>query len=470
MTEQIQQYNTYTTNYWDADVVVYTQNGNYYAVSSDGTIICTGSPTSCIQEAVNYLYNTKGGGKIYIKSGTYYINQNVVFPWHNGEDVIIEGEGPGNGIGALGTGTVIQINAPALVQSYQAVHGWMPAYTWLRLYLRNLTINISGDYSQLGAVYPFNMYCVWAKLDNVQLSTTNLTINTGTHIFEFGKGGAPGQGVVWTNVYLGLQINGITNPNSQYPPYGLQVNYEGFTWIGGGVDLNIPNPNNVFVPIRLMTPANNRIILKSIPLYIGSGCATPCMAYYIELDGASSAGPGAELELDDVEFPDVSYTSTGYHVYTSNVVTNTTGLGIVIAKRVLLHEGGPQIVPSVYGFVYQPGMLNVQKVSVPVGTGGNYGSPVNVNVAYANIVGATINVSNVASGETITVKLTMYYVDGSSTSETLTFNSSTTYTLGLNDYLNLANPSGVPKWYLQVQAASNLSSTSASVTVQIVTQ
>jgi len=85
-------------------------------------------------------------------------------------------------------------------------------------------------------------------------------------------------------------------------------------------------------------------------------------------------------------------------------------------------------------------------------------------------VGATINVSNVASGEAITVKLTMYYVDGSSTSETLSFSSSTTYTLGLNDYLNLANTSGVPKRYLQVQASSNLSSTSASVTVQAVTQ
>jgi len=125
-----------------------------------------------------------------------------------------------------------------------------------------------------------------------------------------------------------------------------------------------------------MMSANNRIIPQSIPLFIGTGCATPCMAYYIELDGVSSAGPGVELELDDVEFPDVSYTSTGYHIYTSNMVTNTEGLGIVVAKRVFLHEGGPQIVPSVYGFVYQPGMLNVQKVSVPVGAGGSYGSPV----------------------------------------------------------------------------------------------
>ena len=94
----------------------------------------------------------------------------------------------------------------------------------------------------------------------------------------------------------------------------------------------------------------------------------------------------------------------------------------------------------------------------------------NISVAYANILGITISVSNVASGETISVELTMVYADGSTTSETLTFNSSTTYTLGLNDYLNLANTSGVPKKYLQVQASSNLSSTSATVTVEVVTQ
>jgi len=168
--------------------------------------------------------------------------------------------------------------------------------------------------------------------------------------------------------------------------------------------------------------------------------------------------------LVDVELPDLSYVSSGYHINVGN------GSGIVINRWTTIHEAGPPTVPTVYGFLYQPGMLLKQSVSVPVGTGGSYGNAVNINVAYADILGITISVSNVASGETISVKLTMVYADGSTASETLTFSSSTTYTLGLDDYLNLANTSGLPKWYLQVQASSNLSSTSASVTVQVVTQ
>jgi parallel beta-helix repeat protein len=88
--QQLQQYNTYTTNYWDADAVVYTQNGNYYAVSHDGTTICTGSPTSCIQEAINYVANL-GGGKVFIRSGQYMINQTILIQGMS--DIMIVGSG-----------------------------------------------------------------------------------------------------------------------------------------------------------------------------------------------------------------------------------------------------------------------------------------------------------------------------------------------------------------------------------------
>ena len=78
VTEQVQQYNTYTTNYWDADAVVYTENGNYYAVSYDGTTICTGSPTACIQEAINYVINNKTIGVVLIRSGTYTVSGEIL--------------------------------------------------------------------------------------------------------------------------------------------------------------------------------------------------------------------------------------------------------------------------------------------------------------------------------------------------------------------------------------------------------
>jgi hypothetical protein len=447
VTEQVQQYNTYTTNYWDADAVVYTKNSNYYAVSHDGTTICTGSPTSCIQEVINYLYNTKGSGKIYIRTGTYYINQNVVFPWHNGEDVIIEGEGMDR--------TIIQINAPNTVQSYSAATGqYIGAAQWLNLFLRDLGINVVGDYSSFtGGI--FNMYQVWAKLDNVMLSGSYLKTQTLTSIFSFGGSGAPGKSAVWTNVYAGFQVGEVIGSSGGV--YGINLSYEGFDWIGGGVSLNVPAQSGRFVPLSLSGGANTRVRLVSLPLYISPATVSSSLFAYIQFSGS-------EIELVDVELPETSYSAVGCQISTSQG-------SVAIVRRTIIHEGGPQTVPVVCnGFVYQEGMLLKQTVSVPVGTNGNYGSAVNINVAYANIVGITISVSNVASGETISVELTMVYADGSTTSETLTFSSSTTYTLGLNDYLNLANTSGVPKKYLQVQASSNLSSTSATVTVEVVTQ
>jgi hypothetical protein len=253
-------------------------------------------------------------------------------------------------------------------------------------------------------------------------------------------------------VYAGFQVGEVIGSSGGV--YGINLSYEGFDWIGGGVSLNVPAQNGRFIPLELCGGANTRVRLISLPLYISPATVQPSMMYYIETQCP-------EVELVDVELPETSYTATGCQL----------NVPIAIVRRTIIHEGGPQIVPvDCNGFVYQEGMLLKQTVSVPVGTGGSYGSAVNVNVAYANIVGITISVSNVASGETISVELTMVYADGSTASETLTFSSSTTYTLGLNDYMNLANTSGVPKRYLQVQAASNLSSTSASVTVQAITQ
>jgi hypothetical protein len=442
-----------------ADVYVYTQGGHYYAVDNNGNTICQDSPTSCIQEAMNYLYNTKGGGKIYIKSGHYPVNQTIVLPWDSYYNVIIEGEGMVNAEPSYNVemgGTWIDINAPAQVLSYNA---WLDQQTGTKQYLpypmlfiRDLGIRVSGDYSNVTTPV-IQLYRVWCNLENVYLEASGWFNAQQGFILGMCYGeGPPGVASFWKNVYLSEGV-GITGSGE------LDVLYhrsEGFTWIGGGVTHNTGSQNNQLVPIHLGSVEVTLNVLQSLPLFISSSSAKPSMLYYIR-----SAGP---LELVDVELPDLSYVSSGYHINVGN------GSSIVINRWTTIHEAGPPTEPTVYGFLYQPGMLLKQSISVPVGTSGSYGSAVNINVAYANIVGITISVSNVASGETISVKLTMVYADGSTASETLTFSSSTTYTLGLNDYMNLANTSGLPKWYLQAQAASNLSSTSASVTVQAITQ
>jgi hypothetical protein len=72
-------------------VLVYTDGIHYYAKNQDGSIICTDSQTTCIQESVNYLASF-GGGRVFIKRGTYYPQTTILIPY--GVDIIIEGEGP----------------------------------------------------------------------------------------------------------------------------------------------------------------------------------------------------------------------------------------------------------------------------------------------------------------------------------------------------------------------------------------
>jgi len=68
------------------DVLVYSENGHYYAKDSQGNLICIDSSTACIQEAINYLAN---GGAIYIKRGVYKIQNTVKI----GNNVSIIGDG-----------------------------------------------------------------------------------------------------------------------------------------------------------------------------------------------------------------------------------------------------------------------------------------------------------------------------------------------------------------------------------------
>jgi hypothetical protein len=68
-------------------VIVYKDKENVYAKDKNGVIICQNSPTSCIQESINYLQN---GGSIFIKSGTYNVYNTINININN---ISIYGEG-----------------------------------------------------------------------------------------------------------------------------------------------------------------------------------------------------------------------------------------------------------------------------------------------------------------------------------------------------------------------------------------
>jgi len=57
--------------------MVYTDGNRYYAKDSSGNIICTDSPTACIQEAVDHV-SSKGGGIVFLKSGIYNLSSGII--------------------------------------------------------------------------------------------------------------------------------------------------------------------------------------------------------------------------------------------------------------------------------------------------------------------------------------------------------------------------------------------------------
>jgi len=77
-----------TYRHQDYEVLVFTENRHYYAMTDTGNIFCIDSPTACIQESINYV-NNSGGGIVHIRRGNYNISQSITML----SGVIVEGEG-----------------------------------------------------------------------------------------------------------------------------------------------------------------------------------------------------------------------------------------------------------------------------------------------------------------------------------------------------------------------------------------
>jgi hypothetical protein len=55
---------------------VYIEDGHYYAKDERGNIICSDSPSACLQEAVQWV-RANGGGRVFIKRGEYNVRQTI---------------------------------------------------------------------------------------------------------------------------------------------------------------------------------------------------------------------------------------------------------------------------------------------------------------------------------------------------------------------------------------------------------
>jgi len=418
------------------------------------------------------------GGKIYIKSGYYYVNQTLVLPWDNMYNVIIEGEGKDNYpqyYNIKPGGTWIQINAPAQVLSYNA---WLDQQTGTRqflnypmLYFRDLGIRVLGDYRNV-TTPPFNLYRVWCNLENVYLEAGGYFNAQQGFILGMCHGeGPPGVASFWRNVYLWEGVGGITGSGILRV---LLHKSEGFRWIGGGIGLNhtVTSGNLVILDLSAM---NHFAMLENVTIF-KSGLVPKGSMYAF----ATNSDCGLlTYYLKDVYlyFASQGYVVSGNHDFETiyggcspypNIPSGYTPIGVIVEWDIGISANEPLVPPPPLGGLKILNSVRNQSVSVTPGTSGSYGSSAFIDLFFAVINAIIINVSGVASGETITVNLTFYYTDGTSKSLTKQFTSSTTYQLTPSDLASLAYTA--PFWYLQVQTASNLSSTSASVTVQAVTQ
>ena len=173
-------------------VTIYKRNGNVYAKDENGDIICQNSPTSCLQEAINRVVSW-GGGRIFIKNGTYNINSSINIP--NGDlNLTIEGES---------TSAVLKVNNDIDVFNFYVDQSGVAIR-----YVNIENLKILGDIdNRVGTAFNFDIYTGDNKLRYIAIITIR---NVAVHGVK--------QGIYARLLWMGrfenleIQYSGVSNP------------------------------------------------------------------------------------------------------------------------------------------------------------------------------------------------------------------------------------------------------------------
>ena len=182
------------------DVLIYQEAGHIYAKDSNGNVICSDSPTACIQESINYVTNL-GGGKVFIKNGIYNIGSTINMP--NGDlNLIIEGES---------MSTVLKVNSEIDVFNFYVDQ----ANRYIsHVYIENFKILGNVD-NHIGTAFKFDVYTADNKLRYIGLVTVKNVVIHGVN-----------RGIYARNLWMArfedleIQYSGVSNPIiylDQYP-------------------------------------------------------------------------------------------------------------------------------------------------------------------------------------------------------------------------------------------------------------
>ena len=224
------------------DVLVYTENGHYYAKDRRGNLICVDSSTACLQEAINALptmtYSPSSNvtvtapvGKIMITRGTYNITKTITIP--NGSIISIVGESAGAAIQWGGyNATVIKYNSGSSGSHLLYVTKGN-SYPYTKLWLENLSFFFSGSVN--------NAYALYLQAHTAVLRGIQVNCSGGVSGILLGGGDLEDTyeldnvqvGGCWYGVYAGQGFGDFYNFEATSNQYGLYVAWGGMFKMGG---------------------------------------------------------------------------------------------------------------------------------------------------------------------------------------------------------------------------------------------
>jgi len=450
-----------------ASYIVFTEGDKYYAKNgSTGTIEYSDTNASnVIQYAIDSLVGK--WGTVVLAPGIYRLSRTItMYP-----GIGLRGFYAGWSNGSEGFGTILTGNSNAPI--IKVVNH--PSYKDIQLYtvfpyISELMItstapsgssNNHGIYisSENGAIYDMyirNVMVAWCKghglyisgggkyyivdsyfegnaLDGIYIDHAWLVHIINNYIY----GNRMGIRITPTDNFTQVKIIGNTiHGNNQHGIFAYPSVTSGHVIIIGNT-IGRSGSDSGYRNIYLVKVAN--FIIAHNTLY--DDRSSPVTAYHIAIQDASSGGVIEGNIFRTPAATDYLRIDTGAKVY----VRNNPGL---------------------------PANIGKVSVSVPVGTNNSYGSnayayPFGNYFHLFNNFDAVITIGgSLASGETITVKITLFFSDGSSTYITKTYTATGTYELSIADKVSLQQ-NGKDIQYIVFNAMSNQASTNATVTATV---
>ena len=199
-------------------VMIYTDGNHYYAKDQMGNTICQDSPTSCIQEGINYVFQ-RGGGIVFIKNGTYPIVDlnNVGYGILMKSNVTLVGE-DGATIFADSVGDISKYHSVIFMDNVDNIA------------IRNLKIKIAKQGWYAGIYF-------WAGLRNAVFDSLEITSDVGWYAYQNNFVVAI-RGVVSNNDTYRIRIKNSYIYNTGY---GISIGFANIATSGSIKDVIIEN-------------------------------------------------------------------------------------------------------------------------------------------------------------------------------------------------------------------------------------